>query len=119
MAVVRRRYQKSQYDYERNAVLAVSGIYGVDLLADNVLACRERLFEIWNKEYTSVCKKEADDQVREAVCVILDGNIICGNALTMRCVDDKQQDTDPFIVFPEWSFPFNIHYRRLCTNDTV
>lgn len=107
LAVVRRKYQKSPYDYERNAVLAVSSIYGVDLLTDNVLVCRDRLFEIWNKEYTSVCKKEANDQARAAVRVILDGNIICGNALAMMCVDDEQQDTDQFIVFPEWSFPFN------------
>lgn len=107
LAVVRRKYQKSPFDYERNAVLAVSSIYGVDLLTDNVVICRDRLFQIWDKEYTSVCKKEANDQAREAVRVILDGNIICGNALTMMCVDDAQQDTDQFIVFPEWSFPFN------------
>ena len=25
----------------------------------------------------------------------------------MMCVNDAQQDTDQFIVFPEWSFPFN------------
>lgn len=107
LAVVRRKYQKSPFDYERNAVLAVSSIYGVDLLADNVVICRDRLFQIWDKEYTSVCKKEANDQAREAVRVILNGNIICGNALTMMCVDSEQQDTDEFIIFPEWSFPFN------------
>lgn len=107
LAVVRRKYQKSPYDYERNSVLAVTSIYGVDLMSDNVVACRGRLFEIWNKEYTAVCKKEANDQTRDAVWHILGGNIICGNALTMMCVDENQQDTDQFIVFPEWTFPFN------------
>ena len=107
LAVVRRKYQKSPYDYERNAILAISSIYGVDLMSDNVEICRDRLFDIWDKEYTSVCKKEANDQARVAAKTILDGNIICGNALTMMCVDDAQQDTDQFIVFPEWSFPFN------------
>ena len=107
LAVVRRKYQKSPYDYERNAILAISSIYGVDLMTDNVEICRDRLFDIWDKEYTSVCKKEANDQARAAAKAILDGNIICGNALTMMCVDDAQQDTDQFIVFPEWSFPFN------------
>lgn len=107
LAVVRRKYQKSPYDYERYAVLAVTSIYGVDLLSDNVAACRERLFDIWDKEYTAVCKKDANDQTRDAIRHILAGNIICGNALTMMCVDSQQQDTDEFIVFPEWSFPFN------------
>jgi hypothetical protein len=104
---VRRKYKRSPFDYEKNAVLAVSSIYGVDLMMDNVLACRERLFGIWDKEYKAVCKKETNDQTREAVRFILSRNIVCGNALTMMCVDDTQQDTEEFIVFPEWSFPFN------------
>ena len=107
LAVVRRKYQKSPFDYERNAVLAITSIYGVDLMMDNVAACRERLFEIWNKEYSSVCKKEANDQTRGAAQYILSRNIVCGNALTMMCVDENQQDTDAFIVFPEWTLPFN------------
>lgn len=107
LAVVRRKYQKSPFDYERNAVLAVTSIYGVDLLTDNVATCRERLFQIWDKEYKAVCKKEINDQTRNAVRFILSRNIVCGNALTMMCVDSDQQDTEEFIVFPEWSFPFN------------
>ena len=104
---VRRKYKRSPFDYEKNAVLAVSSIYGVDLMMDNVLTCRERLFGIWDKEYKAVCKKEANDQTRDAVRFILSRNIVCGNALTMMCVDEQQQDTAEFIVFPEWSFPFN------------
>ena len=107
LSVVRRKYQKSPFDYERNAVLAVTSIYGVDLMLDNVLACRSRLFEIWDKEYSAVCRKEANNQTRAAVQFILSRNIVCGNALTMMCVDDCQQDTEEYIVFPEWSFPFN------------
>ena len=107
LAVARRKYQRSPFDYERNSVLAVTSIYGVDLLLDNVLACRERLFGIWDKEYKAVCKKEVNGQTRDAVRHILSRNIVCGNALTMMCVDSEQQDTDEFIVFPEWSFPFN------------
>ena len=107
LATPRGRKNPFPYDYEKNAVLAVSSIYGVDLMMDNVLVCRERLFKIWDKEYKAVCKKETNDQTREAVRFILSRNIVCGNALTMMCVDDKQQDTEEFIVFPEWSFPFN------------
>lgn len=48
LAVVRKKYGKSPLDYEKNAVLAASSIYGVDILHDNVDACRKRMFEIWN-----------------------------------------------------------------------
>lgn len=101
---VRRKYRKSPFDYEKNAVLAVSSIYGVDLMMDNVLTCRERLFGIWDKEYKAVCKKETSDLTRAAVRFILSRNIVCGNALTLRCVDEEGFYTQEPIVFSEWSF---------------
>ena len=103
LAVVKKLYKSNPYDYERYAVLAATGIYGVELLADNVRECRERLFELWKKEYTAVCKKSANDETREAVKYILSKNILCGNALTLMCVDENQKDTDTPIIFPEWS----------------
>ena len=42
--VVEQRYSKSQIEWERYAVIAVSSIYGVDILEDNTQECRERLF---------------------------------------------------------------------------
>ena len=103
LAVVKKLHKSNPYDYERYAVLAATGIYGVELLADNVRECRERLFALWNKEYTAVCKKSANDETREAVKYILSKNILCGNALTLMCVDENQKDTDTPIIFPEWS----------------
>ena len=107
LSTVRNKYGKSTYEYERNAILALTSLYGVDILADNAQNCRERLYEIWNAEYTEVCKKECSDEARAAAQTILAGNIICGNALSLMKVDEQQQDTDDPIVFPEWSFPMN------------
>lgn len=104
LAVVKRKYGKSHLDYEKNAVLAASSIYGVDILIDNVIACRERMFSIWDKEYRAVCKKDCNDQTREAVKFILSRNIVCGNALSLKCVDENANDTDEPIVFSEWAF---------------
>lgn len=100
---VKKLYKSNPYDFERYSVLAVSSIYGVDILSDNVLECRKRLFNIWDKEYTSVCKKSANDFSRAAVKYILSKNILCGNALTLMRVDEEQKDTSDPIVFPEWS----------------
>lgn len=103
LATVKKLYKSNPYDYERYAVLAVTSIYGVEILADNAEECRKRLFELWNKEYTAICKKSANDETRDAVRYILSKNILCGNALTLMCVDGNQKDTDVPIVFPEWS----------------
>ena len=103
LAVVKKLYKSNSYDYERYAVLAVTSIYGVEILSDNTEECRKRLFEFWNKEYTAICKKSANDETRDAVRYILSKNILCGNALTLMCVDKDQKDTETPIIFPEWS----------------
>lgn len=104
LATVRKKYGKSHFDYEKNAVLAASSIYGVDILQDNVQACRDRMFWIWDKEYTAVCKQDCNDETRDAVKFIFSRNIVCGNALTLKCVDENGKDTDEPIVFSEWAF---------------
>ncbi len=97
LAVVKSRYRKSSACYEKYAVLAVASIYGVELLPDNVEECRERMYVIFNNEYTVHCKKYASDECREAVRFILRHNILYGDALTL-----KQASGEP-IIFAEWS----------------
>jgi len=99
LAVVGNRYGKSQLDFERYAVLAVSSIYGIDILPDNVRDCRRRLFEVFEASYTGFFKTSGKDECREAVRFILERNIIWGDALTLRTADAKQS----YIVFSEWS----------------
>lgn len=105
--VVERKYKRSAYDWERNALLALGSLYGVDILADNVEACRGRLYLIWEQEYVRVCRKYCNEETRAAARLILQRNIVCGNALTLMRVDAEQNDTDIPIVFSEWTFPFN------------
>lgn len=97
--IVEIRYGKSQLEYERNAVLAVTSIYGIDILKDNVVECRKRLFDIFNQKYTGFFKKAAKEECRNAVQYILKRNIIHGDALTLKTVGDNPQS----IVFSEWS----------------
>lgn len=97
LAVVKRQYGKSSADYEKYSVIAITSLYGVDILEDNAEICRQKLFEIWDAEYTANTKSQASDQCRQAVKFILRKNILCGDALTLR-----QADGSP-IVFAEWS----------------
>ncbi len=91
-------------EYEKQSVIAVTSIYGVELLADNTQACVDRLYEIWDDEYAKICKGEESEDVRNSVRYILEKNILCGNALTLKKVDEKGSDTEEPIVFAEWSF---------------
>lgn len=96
--VVSQRYKKSQLDYERYAVIAVSSIYGIDLLLDNVEECRKRLFKIFEEEYQKLFKNQMKTDCLESVKFILSKNIIQGDTLTLNKVNSAEP-----IVFSEWS----------------
>ncbi|NLO70814.1 MAG: SAM-dependent DNA methyltransferase [Porphyromonadaceae bacterium] len=96
--VVDSRYSKSQLEWERYAVLAVSSIYGVDILEDNAQECRERLFKIFDERYTTHFKDKCKDDCRKSIHFLLKRNILLGDAL-----DYTNPDTKEPIVFSEWS----------------
>lgn len=104
LAVVKKKYRRSVMDFEKNSLLAVSSLYGVDIMKDNVIVCRERLFKIWDKQYKAVCKNECSEDMRYSIRFILSKNIVCGNALTLHEVDEKGNDTGVPILFSEWGF---------------
>ena len=99
LRIVESRYRNSQLEYERNSVLAISSIYGIDILEDNILACRKRLFDIFDRGYSSLFKKASKDECRNTARYILEHNIIHGDALTLKTTGDNPQP----IVFSEWS----------------
>ena len=98
LAVVDSRYSKSQVEWERYSVIAVSSIYGVDILEDNAQECRERLFNIFNERYTAIFKNKCKDECRRSVKFLLNRNILWGDALDFTNPVTKQP-----IVFSEWS----------------
>lgn len=99
LRVAEARYGKSQLDYERYAILAVSSVYGIDILEDNVRQCRQRLFGIFDLNYLRLFKGKSQDDCRESVRYILERNIIHGDALSLKTVGDNPKP----IVFSEWS----------------
>lgn len=99
LAVVEERYSKSQLEYERYAVLAVGSVYGVDLLEDNVVYCRARLFDCFDDRYERLFGTGIREECRSTITYVLRRNIIWGDALTMKAADGSLEP----IVFSEWS----------------
>lgn len=98
LAIVEVKYKKSQLEYERYAVIAISSIYGVDILKDNAQECRERLFKLFDEQYTKLYKNECKVDCRSSVEFLLNRNILWGDAL-----DFTNPETKKPIVFSEWS----------------
>ncbi|MFH1376440.1 MAG: DNA methyltransferase [Candidatus Woesearchaeota archaeon] len=101
LAVLKQKYQKSQPEYEKYGVIVISSLYGIDLLEDNVKECRDRLLEIFEKEYIAIFKHEINNKYVKVLKFILSKNIICGDALTMKDTKGKP------LIFSEWSMPYN------------
>jgi len=99
LAIVDRRYRRSRVEWERNGVLAVSSLYGIELLEDNCQECRDRLFGLFDEAYTARFKTRARDDWRNSIRFLLRRNIIWGDALALKTV---QEPAGP-IVFSQWS----------------
>ena len=86
----------TQHFLERDMLKAVASIYGVDIQKDNVLECRERLYNqlVKMNEYWSplFCKVLRD---------ILNQNIMCGDTLTMMTDGGKP------LTISEWDIRDN------------
>ena len=91
LIIVKDRYAA---DFECYALLAISTLYGIDILQDNVRACRERLLR-----QIDGCTSAYRNTIRCIVSL----NIVWGNTLTLKTSDRKQT----LITLPEWSLEKN------------
>lgn len=113
MEVLRRKtdivfntYRKSQIECEKYNIVAIGSIYGVDLLKDNVVECRYRLFEFFKKKYYKHYKIDNSHEYLNVIKFILSKNIVCGDALTMKDYEEKP------IIFSEWSSVYDNMIKR-------
>lgn len=97
--IVESRYSKSQKEYERYAFLAISSIYGIDILEDNAIICRKNLFEIFKSRYIKLFEVKINESYLNSVDYVLYLNIIFGDALTLKTAGLIQEP----ITFSEWS----------------
>jgi hypothetical protein len=98
LAVVAKQYQKNQIEFERYALIAASSIYGIDILEDNVDECRQRLLLIFSQVYCSIYKNQVSQVYLENIKFVFSKNILWGDALSLKKVDNNQP-----ITFCEWS----------------
>ncbi len=108
LKVIEQRYKRSQLEFERYSVLAVGSLYGIDILEDNIETCRNRLFYLFDDRYISLFQKKAKDAVRDVVRFVVAKNIIQGDALTLKTVEDLPKP----IIFSEWSLVRGSSFKR-------
>ena len=105
--VVDLRYGKSQLEWERNVIVAISSIYGVDILEDNAQECRERLYDLFNGRYTKAFSEKCKEDCKTSIRFLLKRNILWGDALDFRNPKTKEP-----IIFSEWTAVNNSMIKR-------
>lgn len=98
MEAVKRQHAKNRFEYDLASAQAVSSMYGVELLPDNVETCQNRLMEQYLDTYRQHQSEDASPELERCISFLLHKNVLCGDALTMM-----QQDGTP-ITFCEWTF---------------
>jgi hypothetical protein len=106
LEVVKKNYKKSQFDYEKYSLLAISSLYGVELLKDNAERARERLYECFYKQYHKLYKKKIEDEFLKNIKYLLGKNIIQGDALSLKTPNGE------LIIFSEWSLVNGKKFKR-------
>jgi hypothetical protein len=94
LAAVQARYGSSDFERRHYALLALMCVYGIELLADNVAECRERLVSA----FATFVAVDPGDVWRSAARRVVALNVVEGNALTMTNSEDEH------ITFPEWGY---------------
>jgi hypothetical protein len=94
LTAVERKFGGSEFEKRHYALLGLMCIYGIELLPDNIVECRDALLAIFADNLTL---DEFDDLYR-AASHVLSQNLVHGDALTMLT------DTGEPITFAEWGY---------------
>lgn len=107
MRTVSRTCCDDQKTYAVGMIRAVSSLYGIDIMQDNVDEVRKRMMQRAVSSYTRKFGMEPSAPVIKTMHHIIDRNVQCGNTLSGK--DSKGRD----LVISEWRFMGNGLIMRL------
>ncbi|WP_303861985.1 N-6 DNA methylase [Alkalibaculum bacchi] len=102
--MVSEKYNKDLTQYENYSLLALTTVYGIELLEDNAQTCVMNMFQLYYDKYKEQVEHhggELKDKVLDSAKKIISLNICNGNFLTRKSVNGSP------LVFSEWQ-PINM-----------
>lgn len=102
LAAVELKFGKSDFEKRHHALLGLMCCYGIELLADNIAECRANMLEVF-ADYLAL---DAEDDLFRAASHVLSLNLVHGDAMTMRAIDDAP------IRVAEWGYLGKAKFQR-------
>lgn len=102
--MVSEKYNKDLTQYENYSLLALTTLYGIELLEDNAQTCVMNMFQQYYdkyKEQVELHNGELKEKVLDSAKKIISLNVGNGNFLTRKSIDGSP------LVFSEWQ-PINM-----------
>lgn len=93
LAAVEAKYGRSDFEKRHYALLALTSLYGIELLADNIAECRANMLEV----FAACLGIDEEDELYRAAGHVLSLNLIHGDAMKMVAADGQP------IRITEWS----------------
>lgn len=94
LAAVEVKYATSEFERRNYSLLAMMCLYGIELLEDNIIECRNNLLEVF-AEFLAL---ESADQFLQAAEHVLHVNLVHGDAMKMTTAKGAP------IIFAEWGY---------------
>ena len=82
LAAVELKYGRSDFERSQFALLALMCVYGIELLEDNIVECRNNVLEVF-VDYLALAP---GDELYRAAEFVLSQNIVHGDALSMKTI---------------------------------
>jgi hypothetical protein len=99
---VESRHGSSDFERRHFALLALMSLYGIELLSDNTIECRENLLT----HFMGYLQADDSGSWRNAATAVLRVNVVQGDALTLRATDGEP------LMFAEWAYLGKGLYQR-------
>lgn len=99
LTTVTKKHGESLIEYENYSLLALSTVYGIELLEDNAQKCVMNMYEVYYEAYQKLARKygkKAKTKVLNSAKLIISKNIVQGDFLTKLSVNGEP------LVFCEW-----------------
>ncbi len=96
--ILEKNYSKNQYEFEKFSIQIFTSIYGIDILEDNIISARQRLFNQYFDLYKKKFKSSINQKLLNCIKYILEFNLVHADALALKKVKN-----DKYIIFSEWS----------------